>query len=98
MDEKYRALLQQTADIVGTKIVTRANRGRAHAAIVQFIKANPQMTYPEIAKAVGLHPVTVNRIALEGGERRGSGRRAGSGASEGPRSEQEGLKLILIGS
>jgi hypothetical protein len=75
MDEKYKALLQQTADVIRTKIVTRANRGKAHGVIVDFIKANPQMTYPEIAKAVGLHPVTVNRIALEGGEKRGSGRR-----------------------
>jgi hypothetical protein len=78
MDEKYRALLKQTADVVQTKIVTRSNRGKAHAVIVDFIKTNPQMTYPEIAKVFGLHPVTVNRIALEGGERRGSGRRGGS--------------------
>ena len=76
MDEKYKALLQQTADVIRTKIVTRANRGKAHAVIVDFIKLNPQMTYPEVAKVVGLHPVTVNRIALEGGERRGSGRRS----------------------
>jgi hypothetical protein len=72
MDEKYKALLQH---VVPTTILTRTNRPKAHAAIVQFIKANPHLTYPEIAKAVGLHPVTVNRIALEGGEKRGSGRR-----------------------
>jgi hypothetical protein len=75
MDKRYRALLQQTADVVQTRIVTRTNKEKAHSVIVDFIKANPQMTYPEIAKAVGLHPVTVNRIALEGGQRRGSGRR-----------------------
>ena len=75
MDKRYRALLQQTADVVQTRIVTRTNKEKAHSVIVDFIKANPQMTYPEIAKAVGLHPVTVNRIALEGGEKRGSGRR-----------------------
>jgi len=76
MDEKYRALLRQTADVVQTKIVTRANRARAKAVIVEFVKANPQMTYGEVAGVFGLHPVTVNRIALEAGERRGSGRRA----------------------
>jgi hypothetical protein len=75
MDEKYRALLKQTADIVGTKIVTRANRGRARMVILDFIKTNPGMTYPEVAEVFGLHPVTVNRIALDGGESRGSGRR-----------------------
>lgn len=75
MDEKYRALLRQTADVVRTKIVTRANRARAHAVIVEFVKANPQMTYDEVAGVFGLHPVTVNRIALGAGQRRGSGRR-----------------------
>lgn len=75
MDQKYRALLQQTADVIQTKIVTRANRSKAHAVIVSFIKTNRQMTYPEVAAIFGLHPVTVNRIALQGGEKRGSGRR-----------------------
>jgi hypothetical protein len=75
MDEKYKALLQQTADVIRTKIVTRANRGKAHAVIVDFIKANPHLTYPEVAKLFGLHSVTVNRIALEAGEKRGSGGR-----------------------
>jgi len=77
MDEKYRALLRQTADVVQTRIVTRANRARAHAVIVEFVKANPQMTYGEVARVFGLHPVTVNRIALQAGQRRGSGRRRG---------------------
>lgn len=75
MDEKYRALLEKTADVIQTKIVTRANRAKAHAVIVDFVRANPQMTYPEVALVFGLHPVTVNRIALEAGEKRGSGRR-----------------------
>jgi hypothetical protein len=75
MDEKYKALLQQTADVIRTKIVTRANRGKAHAVIADFVKANPQMTYPEVARIFGLHSVTVNRIAIEAGEKRGSGRR-----------------------
>jgi len=75
MDEKYRALLKQTADVVHTTIVPRANRAKAYAVIVDFVKANPQMTYPEVAKIFGLHAVTVNRIALQGGEKRGSGRR-----------------------
>jgi hypothetical protein len=74
VDRKYKALLQQTADVVRTEIVTRAYRAKAHQAIVNFIRANPQMTYPQIGKVFGLHPVTVNRIALEAGERRGSGR------------------------
>jgi hypothetical protein len=77
MDEKYRALLRQTADVIQTKIVTRANRTRAHAVIVEFVKANPEMPYSEVARVFGLHPVTVNRIALGAGQRRGSGRRRG---------------------
>jgi hypothetical protein len=75
MDKKYKELLRQTADVVQTKIVTRKNRAKAHAVIVDFIKANPQMSYPEIAEVFGLHPITLNKIALEGGEKRGSGRR-----------------------
>jgi hypothetical protein len=75
MDDKYRALLQQTADVVQTKIVTRVTRAKARGLIVVFIKANSQMTYPEIARTFGLHPVTVNRIALEAGLKRGRGRR-----------------------
>lgn len=75
MDEKYRALLRQTADVIQTKIVTRANRARAHAVIIEFVKTNPQMTYGEVAVAFGLHPVTVNRIALRAGQRRGCGKR-----------------------
>jgi hypothetical protein len=83
MDEKYKALLRQTADVIQTKIVTRANRARAHAVIVEFVKANPQMTYCEVAKVFGLHPVTVNRIALRAGQRRGSGRRRAKFSSPG---------------
>ena len=83
MDENYRALLRQTADVIQTKIVTRANRVRAHAVIIEFVKANPQMTYCEVAKVFGLHPVTVNRIALRAGQRRGSGRRRGRFTSTG---------------
>ena len=75
MDEKYKALLRQTADVIQTKIVTRANRAKAHAVIVEFVKLNPQLTYGEIARTFGLHPVTVNRIALQAGQRRGSCRR-----------------------
>jgi hypothetical protein len=78
MDEKYRALLRQTADVIQTKIVTRANRARAHAVIVDFVKANPEMTYGEVAGVFGLHSVTVNRIALRAGQRRGCGRRRAS--------------------
>jgi hypothetical protein len=74
VDEKYKSLLRQTADIK-TKIVTRKNRAKTHLVIVDFIKGNSQMTYPEIAEVFGLHPVTVNRIALAAGEKRGSGRR-----------------------
>jgi hypothetical protein len=77
MDERYRALLRQTADVIQTKIVTRANRARAHAVIVEFVRANREMTYGEVAEVFGLHPVTVNRIALRAGQRRGSGRRRG---------------------
>jgi hypothetical protein len=74
MDDRYRALLRQTADVIQTKIVTRANRERAHAVIVEFVKANPEMTYGEVAVVFGLHSVTVNRIALRAGQKRGSGR------------------------
>lgn len=77
MDDRYRALLRQTADVIQTKIVTRANRARAHAVIVDFVRANPEMTYGEVAGVFGLHPVTVNRIVLRAGEKRGSGRRRG---------------------
>lgn len=79
MNEKYRELLRQTADVVQTKIVTRANHARAHGVIVEFIKANPCMIYEEVATVFGLHPVTVNRIALQAGQRRGSGRRRRTG-------------------
>ena len=53
------------------------NRARAHAVIVEFVRANGEMTYGEVAGAFGLHPVTVNRIALRAGQKRGSGRRRG---------------------
>jgi hypothetical protein len=90
MDEKYRALLRQTADVIQTKIVTRANRTRAHAVIIEFVKANPQMTYCEVAKVFGLHPVTVNRIALRAGQRRSSGRRRGKFTSTGTAANEGG--------
>lgn len=53
------------------------NRAKAHAVIVDFVRANPEMTYSEVAGVFGLHPVTVNRIVLRVGEKRGSGRRRG---------------------
>jgi hypothetical protein len=45
---------------------------------VEFVKANPEMTYGEVAGVFGLHSVTVNRIALRAGQRRGCGRRRAS--------------------
>ena len=75
MDAKYRELLQQTADTIQMKVVTRVSRAKARAVIATFIKSHPKLTYPEIARSFGLHPVTVNRIALEAGLKRGRGRR-----------------------
>lgn len=75
MNEKYKHFLLQTGDVIHMRILTPATRKKAHSVIVDFIQANPQMTYPEVADVFGLHPVTVNRIALEGGVKRGSGRR-----------------------
>ena len=88
MEEKYKSLLRQTADVIQTKIVTRANRTRAHAVIVEFVKANPEMTYDEVAGVFGLHPVTVNRIALRAGQRRGCGRRRGKLEPPAPAEER----------
>jgi hypothetical protein len=75
MDAKYRQLLLQTADVIQIMIVTRVSRARARAVIATFIKANPRLSYREVALAVGLHVVTVNKIALEAGLKRGRGRR-----------------------
>ena len=75
MDAKYRALLQQTAETIQIKVVTRISRAKARAVIATFIKSNPRLSYREVALAFGLHVVTVNRIALEAGLKRGRGNR-----------------------
>ena len=78
MDDRNKELLRRTT--AEKKVGTRANREKAREIIVRFVRDNPRMTYQEVSEVFGLHPVYLNRIALQRGARRGSGRRPSSWA------------------
>jgi hypothetical protein len=46
---RYREIKNQTADVVGIRLVRKLSTARAHAAIRDLIVANPNLSYQQIA-------------------------------------------------
>jgi len=75
---RYREIKQNTADVLGVRVVKRANIEKAHAAIRDVILSNEALSYSAIANMLGCSRWLVYTIAVEFGVRRSRG--AGSPA------------------
>jgi hypothetical protein len=75
---RYREIKNQTADVVGIRLVRKLSTARAHAAIRNLIVANPALSYKQIANQLGCSRWLICRVAVEFGVRRPKG--AGSPA------------------
>ena len=75
---RYAAIQKATAEVVGVRVLTRANTSGAHAAIRDMIVANPALSYQRIADLMGCSRWLVYKVAVEFNIRRTRG--AGSSA------------------
>ena len=75
---RYREIKQGTADVLGVRVVRRANIEKAHAAIRDVILNNDALSYRAIAEMLGCSRWLVYSVAVEFGIRRPRG--AGSPA------------------
>ena len=75
---RYTEIKKATADVVGVRVLTKANTAGAHAAIRDMIVANPALSYQRIADLMGCSRWLVYKIAVEFDIRRTRG--AGSPA------------------
>jgi len=75
---RYTEIKKATAEVVGVRIVRRADTAGAHGAIRDMIVANPALSYQRIADMLGCSKWLVCKVAVEFGVRRARG--AGSPA------------------
>lgn len=75
---RYREIKNQTADLVGVRLVRKFSTERAHGAIRDLIVANPALSYQQIANQLGCSRWLICHVAVEFGVRRPRG--AGSAA------------------
>lgn len=84
----YSEMKAVTADILGVRIVRRANTKKAHAAVRNLILDNPSLSYVEIAALLQCSHWLVYTTAVEFGIRRPRG--AGSPARRKTKPESKG--------
>lgn len=75
---RYREIKHATTEVVGFRLVRKANTARAHETIRDLIVANPTLSYQQLADLLGSSRWLVYRVAVEFGIRRPRG--AGSPA------------------
>ena len=77
---RYTEIKKATAEVIGVRVLTKANTAVAHAAIRDVIVANPGLPYQQLAELLGCSRWLVYRVAVEFGVRRPRG--AGSPARQ----------------
>jgi len=75
---RYREIKNATAEVVGVRLLKKANTARAHEAIRDLIVENPTRSYQQLADLLGCSRWLVYRVAVEFGVGRSRG--AGSPA------------------
>ena len=70
---RYRQMKNATAEVVGIRVVRKADTARAHSMIRDVILSNPGMSYREIANFMGCSHWLVCSIAVEFNVRRPRG-------------------------
>jgi len=75
---RYKEIRQETAEVVGFRVVKHRNTWKAHAVIRDLIVQHGSLSYKEIAEMLGVSRWLVYKVAVEFGVRRPRG--AGSPA------------------
>jgi hypothetical protein len=70
---RYRDIKNETAEVVGVRLLKRTNTAKAHAAIRDVIVANPNLSYQRIADVLQCSRWLVYRVAVEFGVTRPRG-------------------------
>ncbi len=70
---RYTEIKKATAEVIGVRVLTKANTAGAHAAIRDVIVANPGLPYQQLAELLGCSRWLVYRVAVEFGVRRPRG-------------------------
>jgi hypothetical protein len=77
---RYWDIKNETAEVVGVRIVKKTSTTRAHEAIRDLIIANPTRSYQQLADLLGCSRWLIYRVAAEFNVRRPRG--AGSPARQ----------------
>ena len=75
---RYREIKNETAEVVGVRVLRKVSTKKAHAAIRDMIVANPGLSYQQIADLLACSRWLIYRVAVEFDVRRPRG--AGSPA------------------
>jgi len=86
---RYREIKNQTAEVVGVRVVRKHSTAKAHAAIRDMIVANPNLSYQKIADLMGCSRWLIYRVAVEFDVRRTRGPRAPARQAEAAKSMKE---------
>lgn len=70
---RYREIKNETAEVVGVRVLRKVSTKKAHAAIRDMIVANPGLSYQRIADLLGCSRWLVYRVAVEFNVRRPRG-------------------------
>ena len=70
---RYREIKNETAEVVGVRVLRKVCTKKAHAAIRDMIVANPGLSYQRIADLLGCSRWLVYRVAVEFDVRRPRG-------------------------
>ena len=70
---RYGEIKKATAEVVGVRVVKKSSTAKAHAAVRDFIVANPSLNYDEIAAMLDCSKWLVYKVAVEFGVRRPRG-------------------------
>jgi hypothetical protein len=62
---RYREIKKATAEVVNVRVVRKSNTAKAHAAVRDFIVANPSLSYDEIAAMLGCSRWLVYKVTVE---------------------------------
>ena len=61
---RYGEIKKATAEVVGVRVVKKSSTAKAHAAVRDFIVANPSLNYDEIAAMLDCSKWLVYKVAV----------------------------------
>jgi len=70
---RYREIKNETAEVVGVRVLRKVSTKKAHAAIRDMILANPDLSYQQIADLLACSRWLIYKVAVEFNVRRPRG-------------------------